>query len=105
MTHRIGIAVVGAGRWGVHLVRNFLEHPQARLVAVIDPDPERLAALNQRFDLSPAVLLTTDWSALPPPPIAEAVAIATPATTHYALITTALKQGYHVLAEKPLTLA
>ena len=32
------------------------------------------------------------------------VAIATPATTHYALIKDSLQQGYHVLAEKPLTL-
>ncbi|HEY9750315.1 MAG TPA: Gfo/Idh/MocA family oxidoreductase [Allocoleopsis sp.] len=105
MANRIGIAVIGAGRWGVHLVRNFLEHPQARLVAVIDPDPDRLAALKQRFDLDDSVILATDGSALPPPPELMAVAIATPATTHYALITTALKQGYHVLAEKPLTLA
>ncbi|MBW4486538.1 MAG: Gfo/Idh/MocA family oxidoreductase [Trichocoleus desertorum ATA4-8-CV12] len=105
MTNQIGIAVIGAGRWGVHLVRNFLEHPQARLVAVIDPDPERLASLKQRFDFDEQVILATDWSALPPPPVIEALAIATPATTHYSLITTALKQGYHVLAEKPLTLA
>ncbi|MBD2119809.1 Gfo/Idh/MocA family protein [Trichocoleus sp. FACHB-262] len=105
MTNRIGIAVIGAGRWGVHLVRNFLEHPQARLIAVIDPDPESLATLRQRFNFDEQVILATDWSALPPPPELAAVAIATPATTHYALITTALKQGYHVLAEKPLTLA
>ena len=104
MTNQIGIAVIGAGRWGVHLVRNFLEHPQARLVAVIDPDPERLAALTQRFSFDDSMILATDWSALPPPPDLMAVAIATPATTHYSLITTALKQGYHVLAEKPLTL-
>ncbi len=68
MTEQIGIAVIGAGRWGAHLVRNFLEHPQARLVAVIDPDPERLANLKQRFDFDDPVILATDWSALPPPP-------------------------------------
>jgi predicted dehydrogenase len=105
MTNQIGIAVIGAGRWGVHLVRNFLEHSQARLVAVIDPDPDRLVALTQRFSFDDSVILATDWSSLPPPPNLMAVAIATPATTHYSLITTALKQGYHVLAEKPLTLA
>jgi predicted dehydrogenase len=105
MTNQIGIAVIGAGRWGMHLVRNFLEHPQARLVAVIDPDPERLVAIKQRFNFDDSVTLATDWSALPPAPTVAAVAIATPATTHYTLITTALNQGYHVLAEKPLTLA
>lgn len=101
---QIGIAVLGAGRWGTHLVRNFVQHPQARLVAVIDPDRDRLMALKQQLNLTEEVRLLADLSALPKPPEVAAVAIATPATTHYALITEALKQGYHVLAEKPLTL-
>lgn len=104
MPNRIGVAVLGAGRWGVHLVRNFLEHPQAELRAILDPDSDRLKAIATRFDLGDRVVLATDWSEFPPSPQVEAVAIATPATTHYSVISTALKQGYHVLAEKPLTL-
>lgn len=101
---QIGIAVLGAGRWGAHLVRNFLEHPQARLAAVIDPNRDRLMALKQQLNFSDDVSLVADLSEIPNPPEVSAVAIATPATTHYDLITTALKRGYHVLAEKPLTL-
>ncbi|MBD1944115.1 Gfo/Idh/MocA family oxidoreductase [Coleofasciculus sp. FACHB-712] len=101
---KTGIAVLGAGRWGVHLVRNFLEHPQSRLVAVLDPKQERLEALRERFKLDDSVLLTTEWSQVQQMPEVEAVAIATPATTHYTLIADALRQGYHVLSEKPLTL-
>jgi len=106
MTHdqQTGIAVFGVGRWGVHLLRNFLEQPQARVLAVIDPDRSRLAAVAEQFSLDEQVILAADWSAVPPYPQVEAVAIATPAMTHYSLITTALKRGYHVLAEKPLTL-
>lgn len=98
------IAVIGVGRWGVHLLRNFLAHPQAEVVAVVDPHPERLAAVQQQFNLTENVLLTTQWSDLQKIPGLTAVAIATPATTHYTLIKDALAQGYHVLAEKPLTL-
>ncbi len=104
MTKKIKIAVVGVGRWGVHLLRNFLEHPQALVVAVVDPNPERLAAVKQQYKLDRSVLLTTEWQAIEQVVGMEAVVIATPASTHYSLIVDALTWGYHVLAEKPLTL-
>ncbi|MBH8573506.1 Gfo/Idh/MocA family oxidoreductase [Nostocaceae cyanobacterium CENA369] len=100
----IKIAIIGVGRWGVHLLRNFLAHPQVSVVAVVDPHPERLAAVKQQFNLDENILLTTQWEDLQQVPGLTAVAIATPASTHYGLIKDALKQGYHVLAEKPLTL-
>jgi len=99
----VRIAVFGVGRWGVHLVRNFLNHPQSHLVAVVDPNQERLTDLAQRFSLTNVQLLT-DWHTALDLDEVEAVAIATPATTHYPLIQAALHQGKHVLAEKPLTL-
>jgi len=100
----IKIAVVGIGRWGVHLLRNFLEHPQAKVVAVVDPNPERLVAVKQQYKLDHSVLLTTEWQTIKQVAGIEAVVIATPASTHYSLIVDALSWGYHVLAEKPLTL-
>ncbi|WP_413199726.1 Gfo/Idh/MocA family protein [Nostoc piscinale] len=100
----IKIAVIGVGRWGVHLLRNFLAHPQVSVVAVLDPHAERLTAVKQQFNLDENVLLTTQWEDLQEIADLAAVAIATPATTHYHLIKDALQQGYHVLAEKPLTL-
>ena len=98
------IAIFGAGRWGTHLIRNFLTHPQAQVMAIADPSADRLAALKQQFSLDASILLTTNWEAAMAHPEITVVAIATPATTHYTLIQAALKQGYHVLAEKPLTL-
>jgi predicted dehydrogenase len=104
MINQIKIAVIGVGRWGVHLLRNFLAHPQVDVVAVVDPHPERLAAIKQQFNLDENVVLTTQWEDLKKVPGLTGVAIATPATTHYALIKDSLQNGYHVLAEKPLTL-
>ncbi|MEG4851872.1 Gfo/Idh/MocA family oxidoreductase [Microcoleus sp. B5-D4] len=101
---KIGIAVLGAGRWGVNLIRNFLEHPNSEVLAVVDPNRESLAAVEKQFNLDASVILATDWSQVQALPGLQAVAIATPASTHYTLAAAALKQGYHVLAEKPLAL-
>lgn len=104
MSERIGIAVLGAGRWGVHLIRNFLEHPQATVVAIADPSVERLHQVAHQCVLPSSVALETDWQVALGLPRVTGVAIVTPAVTHYPLIQAALQRGHHVLAEKPLTL-
>lgn len=100
---RTGIAILGVGRWGVHLLRNFLENPLARVVAIADPNPENLSRASAQFSLD-RVVLTHDWQTALETEGVEAVAIATPAETHFSLVTAALKQKLHVLSEKPLTL-
>ena len=102
---KLRVAVLGVGRWGVHFVRNFVRHPQTELVALVDHHPDRLAYCQQKFALeSNKVTLANELSAVQQPDKIDAVVVATPASTHYALIKYALEQGYHVLAEKPLTL-
>lgn len=101
---KIGIAVLGAGRWGVNLIRNFLNHPNSQVLAVVDPNRDSLVAVQKQFNLDASVILAADWSQVQALPGLEAVAIATPASTHYTLAAAALQQGYHVLAEKPLAL-
>jgi predicted dehydrogenase len=100
----VGIALLGAGRWGVNLLRNFLALPECQVVAIADADPTQLARIRQQFDLSPQVLLTSDWQAALTTPGVTAAVVATPASSHYTVIHAALSQGLHVLAEKPLTL-
>jgi predicted dehydrogenase len=96
------IALFGVGRWGVHLLRNFLQNPRVRVVAVVDPCLEQLESVAKRFELD--AFCTTQWQDVLEMDGLDAVAITTPATTHYPLITAALKQDLHVLAAKPLTL-
>ena len=99
------IAILGVGRWGVHLVRNFLQHPQAKVIAIVDPNPDNLASCKEKLSLDEnSIVMTTDWKSVRHLQGLDAVVIATPASTHYPLITDALQLGYHVLAEKPLTL-
>ncbi|MGH2416269.1 MAG: Gfo/Idh/MocA family protein, partial [Microcystaceae cyanobacterium] len=102
---QIGIAILGVGRWGVHLLRNFLHHPQAKVIAVVDLSPERLADCREKFSLDEHQILTvTSWKSVRQLQGIDAVVVVTPASTHYPLIVDALQLGYHVLAEKPLTL-
>ena len=102
MTAKSGVpqvAVVGSGYWGPNLTRNFAESPGRPLAAVCDLRPDRVQAMQQRY---PWIRPFTSLDALLAAPGIEAVAIATPAETHYALARQALLAGKHVLVEKPL---
>ena len=99
----IDLVLFGAGRWGTHLLRNFLNHPQIRLRAVVEASEARLASLADELT-GESVAVMSDWQAAMKIEGLVGCAIATPAATHHQLIETALKHKLHVLAEKPLTL-
>lgn len=100
----VKLALFGVGRWGAHWLRHLQTHPQAELLAVADPGLDRLHQLARQQQLDAEIRLTADWQAALQTPGLEAVALVTPAATHYAMIRAALEQGLHVLCEKPLTL-
>jgi predicted dehydrogenase len=95
----IGLAVVGAGYWGPNLVRNAQLTPALRLRRVCDVDLDRARQVVGRYS---TVQVTDDYAEVLADPAVQAVAIATPATTHLALATAALRAGKHVLLEKPM---
>src|SRR6185295_6617795 len=91
--------VIGCGYWGPNLVRNFRGLQEFDLVGVADLDGERLAHVArqhriERTTARPEDLIDDD--------AVEAVAIATPVSTHAALARRALERGKHVLVTKPL---
>lgn len=96
----IGVGVIGYGYWGPNVVRNFSEAPGARVVAVSDMSPERLALARSRH---PAVETTADYRDLLANPQIDAIAICTPVSSHFEATLGALRAGKHVLVEKPLT--
>jgi predicted dehydrogenase len=102
---KLGIAILGVGRWGVHLVRIFANHPSVEIVAIVDPYPERLVYCQEQLGIDAnKVVLATEWETVRTHPRLQTVVVVTPASGHYPLILDALNLGYHVLAEKPLTL-
>jgi predicted dehydrogenase len=97
----IGVGIVGYGYWGPNLVRNFYETPDCRVVSVSDLRENQLARVRSRY---PTVETTTDFREILRDPRVDAVAIATPVSTHFDLGMQALRAGKHVLVEKPMTL-
>ena len=96
----IGVAVVGAGHWGPNLIANFERSDRSRVLWVVDRDERRLAAVRARF---PSVRTGTDLLPAMADEAVDAVVVATPTQTHFAIARTALEHGKHVLVEKPLT--
>jgi predicted dehydrogenase len=96
----ITVGVIGYGYWGPLLVRNFAEAPGARVGFVTDLQSARLAQVTARY---PATKVSTDYRQLIDDPSVDAVAIATPVSTHFDLAMAALRAGKHVLVEKPMT--
>lgn len=93
------VAVVGLGYWGPNLVRTLHELPIVKRVVACDLVPTRLETISRRF---PAVTATTSYDEVLSDPSIDAVLIATPISTHYALAAGALAAGKHVMVEKPL---
>jgi predicted dehydrogenase len=96
----ITVGVIGYGYWGPNLVRNFVEAPGGRVGFVTDMRAERLAHVTARY---PSARVSTDYRDLINDPAVDAVAIATPVSSHFDLAMTALRAGKHVLVEKPMT--
>ncbi|NJN29906.1 MAG: Gfo/Idh/MocA family oxidoreductase [Synechococcales cyanobacterium RM1_1_8] len=99
----IKLGLIGAGRWGSHLIRNFGAAARAEVVAIADPHGPSLERASSLLAESPRLL--SDWRQLLAVPGLEAVVVATPAASHFEVIEAALRRGLHVLAEKPLTLS
>lgn len=102
---KIGIVIIGVGRWGSHLVRIFSQNDQVKIVAIVDSNLARLKYCEREL-LPPNsnIIFSTNWHSVCNLPGINGVIVATPASTHYVLIKDILERGFHVLAEKPLTL-
>jgi UDP-2-acetamido-3-amino-2,3-dideoxy-glucuronate N-acetyltransferase len=97
---KIKIAVIGAGYWGKNLIRNFSN--LKALHAVCDPDKTAFINLKKEY---PRLQVYNSPDAVFALKDIDAVAIASPAETHYRLAKGALLNGKDVFVEKPLSLA
>jgi predicted dehydrogenase len=95
----IGVGVIGLGYWGPNLLRNFADAAGARVTAICDLRDDRLAVAAGRH---PGVATMRDVGELLAHPAVDAVAIATPVSTHADIAMRALQAGKHVLVEKPM---
>jgi predicted dehydrogenase len=90
------VGVVGLNYWGPNLVRNF--DGLADLTWVCDLDPAHLRPTATRY---PNARATERYDDLLADDTLDAIVIATPVPTHFALAKQALEAGKHVFVEKP----
>lgn len=95
------LAQIGCGYWGPNLLRNFSSQPGCHVKWVAEQSPQRRAFVASNYPRTKAV---PGWEPVLNDPEVEAVVIATPASTHAALATEALRAGKHVFVEKPLAM-
>ena len=100
-TRTLEFGVIGYGYWGPHLVRNLGAMPNSAVRFVADLDAGRLAQAAQAFN-APQLTFTKDANDLFTSDTLDAVIVATPVRSHFALAKQALLAGKHVFVEKPL---
>jgi UDP-2-acetamido-3-amino-2,3-dideoxy-glucuronate N-acetyltransferase len=93
------IGLIGLGYWGKNILRNLYD--LGVIHTACDSDPRviaerRVAFPDVRYCASPDEIMNN--------PEINAIAIATPAVTHYALVKQSLMAGKDVFVEKPLSL-
>lgn len=97
--------LIGAGVRGANVYAPYAKnHPhQLQFVAVAEPDLKRRASFAADYDI-PIEQVYEDWrNVLQKPRFADAVWICTQDRLHYDVAMLALRQGYHVLLEKPIS--
>ena len=97
----VRLALIGFGYWGPNYARVLSDLPGADLTVICDPRPDRLELVRQRY---PSVAACASLDQVYARDDVDAVVIATPASTHEALVRVALGHGRHVLVEKPMSL-
>jgi UDP-2-acetamido-3-amino-2,3-dideoxy-glucuronate N-acetyltransferase len=95
--NRLRLGIIGAGYWGEKLIRVFNSLDGAHVYVVCDSDAKRRSAIKD------AGTVTTTAELLARADI-DAVLVATPPSTHYALAREVLLAGKHCWVEKPLAM-
>lgn len=93
------IVVVGGGRWGKNLARNFYE--LGALHTVCDTNERLLDHYQSQY---PEIHVTSNYQSVLDNPLLSRIVIAAPAILHYDLAKKALLAGKDVYVEKPLCL-
>jgi predicted dehydrogenase len=93
------VGLIGFGYWGKILSRCFSEVPGADVFFIADISAVRREEARRLF---PRAVLASRWAELLGADNVDAVAIATPANTHFGIAKAALDAGKHIWVEKPL---
>lgn len=99
MKFKHSLALIGIGRWGKNLLREFDKVADVRYV-YHRGDKENSKWLKENY---PDIKTADSYEKVLADPVIDAIVIATPIKTHYELAKKALLAGKHVFVEKPIT--
>jgi UDP-2-acetamido-3-amino-2,3-dideoxy-glucuronate N-acetyltransferase len=94
------VAVVGAGRWGKNLIRNFNDLDALEVICDTSTD-----AIGVQSSVYPEVRTSDDWRELLEDPAIDAAAIAVPPAAHAEVAVAFARAGKAIYVEKPLALS
>lgn len=101
---KIRYAVVGLGHISQTAILPAFKNASknSELTALVSSDPKKLKVLSKKYKV-PHCFRYTDYEEMLKGKIVDAVYIATPNTIHRQFVDPAIKNGIHVICEKPLT--
>lgn len=99
--NKMKLGIVGAGNWGMNLIRNFCKILTVENVIICDTDKKRISKVDFEY---PGIKTTESLDTILNDDKINAVVVASPAETHYDIAKKALTSGKHVFVEKPITL-
>lgn len=97
----VRIALAGYGHTGPKLARAITAAPSLALAAIFDTDPRQRATATRDH---PGVFVARALDDCLDDPSIDAVAVATPASTHHTVALAALRAGKHVIVETPFVM-
>src|SRR5260370_15805195 len=95
----VTLAQIGCGYWGPNLLRNFLAHRDVRVKFVAEVSRERRRQVEENVRV---VVAFEDYRRILDDPETSAVAVATDAGSHFAVVKEVLEAGKDCFVEKPL---
>ena len=98
---RINVGVVGLGKMGLSHLAMINSLDDFRVVSICDS----AAMVGGVIEKYSGLKYCADFDSLLATPGLQAVVIATPTSSHEAMVSAALQRGLHVFCEKPLTLS
>ena len=105
MSKRMKVAIAGLGSRGRDMyAKSALLHPdKMEIVAVADRDPKKVALMAAEHHLPKEACFASAEEMLEEDRLADAIIIATQDRQHVRQAVLALKKGYHLLLEKPVS--
>lgn len=100
--NNVSVGLIGLGIWGECHLQALLALPEAKVAAICDSNPERLARIGDRYGIA-LERRYTDSSAMIARADIDLIHVVTFEKDHLAPTLEALRSGKHVLVEKPVS--